>query len=313
MTFNSEGDIVQCIESLSEHCNFLTNEDCEVLVIDNASTDSTQFELDALRKRFKWLQVKYLKTNIGFGPANNIGLDDSSSDYYVLLNADAYLLSNVIWPACNILKSRLNVGIVGLPLIYPDGRPQSFSFMPSSWHRWLMHLLGFQYFSPLIKRHPRIRTALELSPFFKNYFQNNFRDDIDITNLKELEDRQTLVVEPAKWVAGAAMILTAQALSRNVKFDEKIFLYGEDEDICINAEKTGLDVVTIETVPIIHRLGWEGASKFNPIVSSMKYRSLKYFIRKHYRGTIGGYVMLALLPFYVYRRNILYNWWKLSK
>lgn len=313
VTYNSDQDIDQCILSLSEHCNFLKDGNGEVLVVDNGSTDTTRVKLDTLRQRFKWLQVKYLDTNIGFGPANNLGLAESISDYYVFINADTYLLSDAIGPACNILRSRPNVGVAGLPLVYPNGRPQSFSFMPSSWHRWLMHLLGFQYFSPIMKSHPRVRSVLELSPFLKNYIQNNFRDHIDINNPEQLQERQTLDIKPAKWVAGAAMILTRKALSQDVKFDEDIFLYGEDEDICISAEKNGLEVVTIETTPIVHKLGWQGTSKFNPIVSLLKYKSLKYFIRKHYYGTSNGYIMLALLPFYVYRRNILFHWWNVRK
>jgi GT2 family glycosyltransferase len=98
------------------------------------------------------------------------------------------------------------------------------------------------------------------------------------------------------------MLLSHDFVRASGGFDPDIFLYGEDEDLCIQAHKYGFDVVTVTTTPIVHALGWGGKS-FRPMVARMKYESLRYFISKNVKGSLNRLLMFALLPFYVYGKR----------
>ena len=81
------------------------------------------------------------------------------------------------------------------------------------------------------------------------------------------------------------MIMSFDFVKSSGGFDPKIFLYGEDEDICIQAQNLGFLVETIETIPVVHKLGWNCRKSFSPRVASLKYNSLKYFITKNVKGS----------------------------
>lgn len=63
----------------------------DILVVDNASSDSTP---DYIAKKFSQIHLVRTKKNLGFGAANNIGLQyaiDNGYDYVYLLNQDAWI------------------------------------------------------------------------------------------------------------------------------------------------------------------------------------------------------------------------------
>ena len=73
-------------------------------IIDNNSTDKTVELIENLKKEYFWVKTHYLDENIGFGSANNIAFKTNPSDYYVLLNADAWLLTDSVSPIISIIS-----------------------------------------------------------------------------------------------------------------------------------------------------------------------------------------------------------------
>lgn len=68
----------------------------DVLVVDNASTDET---VDCLRERYPEVKLIANNSNLGFGAANNIGLQravDDGYDFALLLNQDAWIDSDML-------------------------------------------------------------------------------------------------------------------------------------------------------------------------------------------------------------------------
>ena len=100
------------------------------------------------------------------------------------------------------------------------------------------------------------------------------------------------------WVCGAAMVIQGKFIHAIGGFDANIFLYGEDEDLCISAHKKSLRVITIDIAPIVHVFGW-GGNRFNQTVAELKYHSLQYFISKHFTG-ISALMMRILLPVQIF-------------
>lgn len=304
VTYNSATDIEACIRSLAAHFPLLAAGKAQVHVIDNASTDETPAILQYLAEEYEWLIIHVPGENLGFGPGNNLVLNTVPAKAHILLNADAWLVADSFSPALEHLTNNPKTGVIGLPLVYPDGAPQTYAFLPSAWHRWLLLLLGLRGIAKAMVGFAPTRALLQCAPFSRNFVANHGKPPLDLDDAGALSATATGEVQTVAWVAGAAMVLSPDFLRRSGGFDPMIFLYGEDEDLCIQAQNLGFEVETLQTTPIAHKLGWGGNGEFRPRVARMKYDSLRYFIAKNITSRFNRALMTALLPFYVYGRNV---------
>lgn len=86
VTYNAMQWAARCFDSLK--ASSIEN---DVYVVDNGSSDGTQ---DYIKKNYPSVIFKQNETNLGFGKANNIGLQhahDNNYDYVYLLNQDAWV------------------------------------------------------------------------------------------------------------------------------------------------------------------------------------------------------------------------------
>ena len=275
-----------------------------VVIIDNASSDGTQISLKSLQNKHPNLQVTFLDKNIGFGPANNLGFTMVEANYHILLNADAWLLANSILPTIEIMSKQKNIAICGLPLIYPDGSPQTYTYSFSSWHRWLLSLMGIANIVKKLIRINLFAQLFQLFPYSRSYVTNQKKPSLDISRINPEEYDATF--QDVDWVCGAGMIISKSFIDKFGGFDTNIFLYGEDEDLCITAHNQGYRVITANVAPLVHMLGWNGDNS-NPVVSDLKFMSLHYFIKKDIRNRVSQLLMKTLLPFYVYGYKRFYR------
>src|SRR5579871_7046445 len=68
VVWNAKAYVIECLESLREHCSGVYS---EVIVVDNASSDGTP---DMIAECFPEFQLIRNPENYGFGRANNIGM-----------------------------------------------------------------------------------------------------------------------------------------------------------------------------------------------------------------------------------------------
>ena len=108
---------VNCLRSLN---NLNTGVKFEVIIVDNASTDGTQNEIEKLKNELNY-ELKYVlnETNLGFAKANNIGAKYAAYETLLLLNNDTLIKEDFITKPLNYLKNK-KVGVVGIKLLYPD-------------------------------------------------------------------------------------------------------------------------------------------------------------------------------------------------
>jgi GT2 family glycosyltransferase len=91
----------------------------DIIVVDNASTDQSV----ALLKEYKNVHLIESKVNLGFGKANNIGIDialKNGSDAVFLLNQDTWIYENSIATMAEILFANPDLGIVSPLHLSPD-------------------------------------------------------------------------------------------------------------------------------------------------------------------------------------------------
>ncbi|MHC4778653.1 MAG: glycosyltransferase, partial [Planctomycetota bacterium] len=104
-----------CLKSILEN----TRGSYEVVVVDNASTDSTPALLDSVAniRRFR------NEENEGFVLSSNRGVRESRGKYVFLLNNDTVVREDWLDPLLKVM-SREDVGAAGSKLVYPDSRLQ---------------------------------------------------------------------------------------------------------------------------------------------------------------------------------------------
>jgi GT2 family glycosyltransferase len=106
VTYNGEIWIKKNIDSLLK-----SNYPIDIIVVDNASTDQS---VDYL-KEYKNIQLIQNNTNLGFGKANNIGIDiaiKNGADAIFLLNQDTWVFENTITNLAEKLFENPDFGIV---------------------------------------------------------------------------------------------------------------------------------------------------------------------------------------------------------
>lgn len=104
-TYNGESWIQKCLSSIDM-------QRYNVIVIDNLSTDNT---IDIIRQEYPKVELICSKENLGFGRANNIGLQkvlDGGYDYAFLLNQDAWLEQDTIDRLIEQIKLHPDYGIL---------------------------------------------------------------------------------------------------------------------------------------------------------------------------------------------------------
>jgi GT2 family glycosyltransferase len=90
--------------------------------------------------------------------------------------------------------------------------------------------------------------------------------------------RATDVRQEVAWVSGAAMVLERAAFDAVGGFDEQLFLYKEDEDLCLRLREAGGRIVYEPAVRILH----------HESVVADRHRemdgALRYYVAKHFAG-----------------------------
>lgn len=84
------------------------------------------------------------------------------------------------------------------------------------------------------------------------------------------------------WVSGASMIARRGIVDDLGGFDERFFLYGEEQDLCLRVRKAGWIVGFIPDAVVIH---WEGQSERNTLPAAVwkkKFDAEMLFYEKHY-------------------------------
>lgn len=113
VNWNGKRFLRDCLRSL--YSQSVT--DFEIILVDNGSTDDSQ---SFVRNKFPAVNLIPLSKNIGFSPANNIGISHSKAKYIITLNNDTTAamdwLENLL-----VVAERETVAMVASKMIYDVG------------------------------------------------------------------------------------------------------------------------------------------------------------------------------------------------
>ncbi len=84
------------------------------------------------------------------------------------------------------------------------------------------------------------------------------------------------------WVLGASMMARAEVLRKVGAFDEKFFLYGEEQDLCLRIRKAGYEIGYCPEAVVVHLGGHSERTSSSTELWTKKTRAEYLFYRKHY-------------------------------
>src|SRR5215831_4221657 len=117
VNYNSHQLILNCLESIYRETKSIS---FEIIIVDNASTQSGRDVILAAYPNVKWIQMNY---NAGFARANNEGIRHSNAPVVLLLNPDTLIEDGAIEKAYTDFENSTYVA-AGVQLLNADRTPQ---------------------------------------------------------------------------------------------------------------------------------------------------------------------------------------------
>ena len=109
--YNSQKFIGKCIESLLNQ----THKNCEIIVIDDASTDGSLKVVQALAEKDQRIKVFSGEKYSGVSAVRNVGLSNAKGDYVCFVDSDDYVSKYFLQSLLNSLKDTgADVSCVGV-------------------------------------------------------------------------------------------------------------------------------------------------------------------------------------------------------
>lgn len=243
VNYNGCDFLADCLDSI----NRVINSDCEVIVIDNSSTDNS---VEIVRDRFPSVRVICSEVNLGFGKASNLAVDRSQGAYLLFLNTDTLLTENTPQILADYLDRHPDVGAIGARMTFPDN-----SYQLSS------------------GRLPNL--AIEFIDKIRYRLDRRWHD-----LLANIYNKQYATVREVGWVTGACLMMRREIFHSLGGFDESFFMYFEDKDLCKRVGELGYKVIYYPDTSIIHLLG--GSSQnITKSVNNYYRDSQLYYYQKH--------------------------------
>jgi GT2 family glycosyltransferase len=218
----------------------------ECVVVDNDSRDGSA---DMVAAEFPSVKLYRAPRNLGFAAGVNEGVRRSKGRYVLLLNPDAELLDDSLARMVAFLDSHPRAAAVGPQLEYADGARQHAAF-----------------------------TFPTLPMIFLDYFPLHGRIlESRLNGRYPPADEPHLIDHPL----GACMLVRREAFDDVGLFDEDFFIYCEEVDWCLRAQRKGWQIYHLPAARARH-LSAASTSQQRDAMLVELHRSRLRLYRKHY-------------------------------
>lgn len=173
-------------------------------------------------------RIEYIFTNNnrGYGAGHNIALQKSMEaqiPYHLVLNPDVYFDAGTLEVLLNYLAAHPKVGNIMPKVLYPDGSLQYLCKLLPTPYDWI---------------------GRRFNPFKSMVAKRNQLFELKFTGYKDIME--------VPYLSGCFMLLNIAALRDTGLFDERIFMYGEETDLCRRLIKAGYQTIFHPGATIYH-------------------------------------------------------------
>ncbi len=249
-----------------------------IIIVDNASTDSSLLTLTDQFRNEPRLSIIRNTTNLGFSAGCNIGCKKANERYILFLNPDCILKADSLQYLLQALEADPKAGMAGGHIQNPDGSEQGGGRrdIPSPWRAFV-----------------RASGLYRLEKFWPQLFP-----DFHL-HKKPLPDKPVEV----EATTGAMMLVRREALQEVGGWDEGYFLHCEDLDLCMRFRQKGWKILFVPDAKAIHYQGT--CSKARPVfVAWHKHKGMIRFY-KNFFGAEYSALSMGLITCGVWLRFML--------
>lgn len=213
---NEESILINSIKSFLN-----TKSEVILYLIDNSPSDM-------LRDIYQDDRIIYIHTpsNPGFGAAHNIALKKAISEgskYHLVLNPDVYFTDDVVKELAEYMDENPKIGNIMPKVLYPNGNIQYLCKLLPTPYDWM---------------------GRRFNPFKRLVERRNETFELRFTEYKEIME--------VPYLSGCFMYLRISALNEVGLYDENIFMYGEETDLCRRLIRGGYKTVFYPHSTIYH-------------------------------------------------------------
>ena len=255
VSWNTRNYLEKCLRSI---LNDSISSECEVWVVDNASTDNSA---ELVRNLFPEVRLIENSENLGFAGANNIAIPKAIGRNILFLNPDTDLGSGAIGSMERFLDAHPEAGAVGPLTLNPDDSLQTSAYPAPTLTREFWRLF-------------HLDRLAEAGDYRMQSWDRRRPHEVDV-------------------LQGACLMLRREALDEVDLLDEDYFMYSEEVDLCYRLRKAGWSIHWLPQAKVVHHGGQ--SSKQVPIESFLNlYKGKITYFRKHH-GTAAALAYKLLL------------------
>lgn len=257
LNWNGEKFLQQFLPVLIEHTNL---PDTEIIVADNASTDSS---LTLLKQKFPKIRTILLDKNYGFAGGYNKALAQVEADYYVLLNSDVEVTSGWLEPLLNYMFENKEIAVC---------QPKIMSFYKRTHFEHAGAAGGFidKYGFPFCRG--RILGVAEED-------RGQYDDICDIF-----------------WATGACMVVRSEIYWKVGGLDDDFFAHMEEIDLCWRIKSRGYRIVCVPESKVYH-IGGGTLNVESPFKTYLNFRNNLLMLYKNLPDNLLSRIMFSRFIF----------------
>lgn len=213
----------------------------EVIVLDNASTDGSP---EMIEKKYPWVKLIKSRENTGFAKGNNIAMKHSNNPIVLFLNSDCFVEKDTLEKASLYFKNK-SCDALGVRLTHENGKLQpSAGDLPNP-----------------------LNTILWIFGIANSFHPKN----------SEFFEKEKQV----GWVTGAFLMMRKKVFEKAGGFDEKIFMYMDEVDLCKRINMAGAKICFTPDIAVTHMQ--RASNKDAPERAFvLELKGIKYYFQKYY-------------------------------
>jgi GT2 family glycosyltransferase len=242
-----------CLESLYEQYGEEFEKGVfELIIVDNFSGDESVAKLRHATSSKQHVKIIANTENSGFSKGCNLGASSAKGKYILFLNNDTVVKDKGLLAMVEYMEEHTEAAILGGQLRNADG-----SLQPSAG----------EFYTPVYA----FALLLGLQKF-------------------GLVDKNPEKIAQVSWVKGGLFMIQSEVFKKLGGFDENIFMYTEDMELCYRARLAGYKTYFYPHVTIYH--ADQGSSNRSFAIVHI-YKNLLYFYKKH--RSHGEYLLIKSL------------------
>jgi hypothetical protein len=247
VSYETRALLSSCLDSIAKACLEHPELRVETIVVDNGSRDRS---VEVAKASAVTARIVALVRNRGFAVAVNYGLRLRRGRHVLLLNSDSEIESDLLVRAVELLDASSDAGVLGVALVYPDGRGQR------SVHAF-----------------PGLQTELIPEPILRRIRPRGFSPRARSISV----DGGASLLE-VEAVRGAVFFMRGELLEKLELLDEGYFFFLEETDYCWRVREAGYRVLYCDSLRAMHRLGASSKRRV-PLATRIEFhRSLYRFL-----------------------------------